>query len=57
MDVVEIIIVSAIAAVLFFGGMFIGSVHMQTEAVNNGAAYWCIVDHGKVFSWEPCEEF
>ena len=57
MDVVEIIIVFAIAAVLLFGGMFIGSVYMQTEAVNNGAAYWCIVDHEKVFSWKPCEEF
>lgn len=28
---------------------------MQQEAVEAGKAYWCIVDHQKVFSWEECE--
>lgn len=28
----------------------------QQEAVDNNAAYWCIVDHEKIFSWKPCDK-
>lgn len=42
-----------------FGGFLWGGVfgidNMRTEAVDNNAAYWCVVDHKKVFSWEECE--
>lgn len=28
---------------------------LQKDAVESGAAYWCVVDHEKQFSWIPCE--
>ena len=39
----------------FLLGMFMMADYHQKQAVEQGAAYWCIVDHEKTFSWEECE--
>ena len=39
----------------FLLGILVMADYYQKQAVEHGAAYWCIVDHEKTFSWEECE--
>ena len=35
-------------------GASLATSKFQREAVEHGAAYWCVADHEKTFSWDIC---
>jgi hypothetical protein len=47
---------SFLIAVYLFTVIELTERKVHREAIDHGVAYWCVVDHKKVFSWEPCEE-
>lgn len=54
-DLFSVIIGIVVALVVFVFIMDDEKTRWQQEAVDNNAAYWCIVDHEKVFSWDECD--
>lgn len=52
------LLISILLVLMFLFTVVIDSTERKVhrEAIDHGVAYWCVVDHEKVFSWEPCEE-
>ena len=52
------VFISILFVIMFLFTVVVDSTERKVhrEAIDHGAAYWCVVDHEKVFSWEPCEE-